>query len=163
MSDDEVLARERFVDSFGAAFHEAGIPPMSSRVFAYLLVVDREKVSARELAEGLGASAAAVSGAVNYLIGVGMIERAPGTRGDRQHYYRLFPGDIWTAILLRRLPLVERWYESMRAGIADLGHEPQAGSPLYESALYFEFMRQETPAIMERWKAYRDAHLGDQG
>lgn len=158
MVDD---AMGRFVDRFGALMREAGVPPMAARIFAYVLGADQERVSARELADGLGASAAAVSGGVNYLVGVGMLERVHGSHGDRQHYYRLFPGDLWTIILQRRLPLVARWYDSMQVGIEELGRERRPGSPLHESELYFRFMTEETPGMLERWRAYREAHLGE--
>ncbi|PJJ57696.1 DNA-binding transcriptional regulator GbsR (MarR family) [Mumia flava] len=157
---DEAVAR--FVERFGASFREAGVPPMAARAFAYILAVDSDRVSARELADGLDASPAAVSGAVKYLIETGLLERVTGSGGDRQHYYRVFSGDIWATILQRRLPLVERWYESMQEGIDDLGGVRRAGSALYESELYFAFMTQEAPRMLERWHAYRDRRLAEE-
>src|SRR5499427_10427465 len=81
-----------FIEKFAAVLVAAGFPPMPARVFVALLVTDSGRLTAADLAEVLRVSPAAVSGAVRYLIQVGLVhkERVPGSRRD---YYRM-PDDV---------------------------------------------------------------------
>ena len=89
-----------FIEKFAAVLILAGFPPMPARVFVALLVTDSGRLTAAELADLLQISPAAVSGAVRYLGGLGLVhkERVPGSRRE---YYRM-PGDIWHQVLLLR-------------------------------------------------------------
>src|SRR6202162_2383214 len=89
--------------SFMAA---AGMPPMPSRVFVALMVTDSGRLTAAELAEMLRISPAAVSGAVRYLIQLGLVhkERVPGSRRD---YYRM-PDDVWSDMFRLRDQVMQR-------------------------------------------------------
>src|SRR5215468_2405986 len=85
-----------FIERFASVLVEAGIPPMPARVFSALLVTDSGRLTAAELTELLGASPAAISGAVRYLEHVGMIgrQREPGSRRD----VYLLRNDLWYEI-----------------------------------------------------------------
>src|ERR671910_2108093 len=98
---DELL---RFVERFAMVLAESGIPRMPARVFAYVLAEDAERYTAADLARGLRVSLAAISGAVRYLVQVGLLakEREPGSRSD---HYRIFDEDIWGTIFSQRLPV----------------------------------------------------------
>ena len=65
-----------------------------------LMAADERALTAAELAERLGVSPAAISGAVRYLTQIGMLHRepSPGSRRDR---YRL-PDDPWYEVTLAK-------------------------------------------------------------
>ncbi|HLK79810.1 MAG TPA: MarR family transcriptional regulator, partial [Streptosporangiaceae bacterium] len=86
-----------YIERFAAVLVAAGFPAMPARVFVALLVAESGRLSAAELAGRLRVSPAAVSGAVRYLIQVGLVhkERVPGSRRD---YYRM-PGTMWDDLL----------------------------------------------------------------
>lgn len=131
---------------------------MPARTFAYVLGLGQRSYTAAELAEATEASPAAVSGAVNYLIGVGMLERHRGA--DRRHHYRLPPGDPWASMILRRESILRRWYEALAQATEDLREQhDEHGAPLELGAMFFAFMAQEAPAVRARWEAYRDERL----
>src|SRR5262249_61608081 len=90
--DEQAIAP--FIERFASVLVEAGVPPMSARVFSALLVTDSGRLTAAELTELLGASPAAISGAVRYLEHVGMIgrQREPGSRPDVD----LLRHDLWS-------------------------------------------------------------------
>ena len=71
-----------YIERFAAVLVVAGFPPMPARVFVALLVTDSGHLTAAELAALLQISPAAVSGAVRYLIQLGLVhkERVPGCR-----------------------------------------------------------------------------------
>ena len=100
-ADDRPLRRRgrrrreasRFIEDFASALIEMGVPRMPARVFAALLTTDSGRLTAAELAARLQVSPAAVSGAVRYLIQVGMVRRE-SEPGSRRHYYRA-PNNVW--------------------------------------------------------------------
>lgn len=155
--DDEGVLR--FVEQFGLVLHESGIPRMSARVFAYVLADDAEVYTASELAAGLRVSPAAISGAVRYLVRVGLLarERAPGARTD---HYRVYDDDVWSPITLQEVPLLDRNIELLSTGVEMLDQTRPGGRRVRETLEYFRFLRAELPRMVERWKEHR-AHLFD--
>jgi len=142
-----------FVERFAAAMTEAGMPRMPARVFGVLLTRDEGAATAAELADVLQASAGSVSGAVRYLVQVGLIlrERRPGERFD---VFRLH-NDMWYETVYDRQPQVRRWADITRTGVAAVGASTPAGRRLAETADFFEFAGAEMPALLARWRKSR--------
>ena len=84
----------------------AGMPRMPARVMMALVGSPDAGYTAAELADRLGVSAAAVSGAVRYLQSIRMIQRLP-RRGDRRDRYDIID-DGWHVVLTANMPLYER-------------------------------------------------------
>lgn len=151
-------AVHEFVQRFASALVDAGVPPMAALVFVALLTTDSGRLTADELAGSLGVSRAAISGAVGYLTHIGLIsrERQPGSR--RQQY--LLQDPTWYELVARREQLLDRWITSTRTGIEALGPTTPAGERLAESLAFFEFLRREMPAMLERWREYQARPTG---
>lgn len=151
--DQEAVAR--FVERFAAVLTDAGVPRMPARVFAALLATDGGRMSAAELSAALQVSPAAVSGAVRYLIQVELLarEREPGSRRDRY----AIRDDAWYEASLRRDAMLRRWVDELEAGLVALGPETPAGHRLRESLDFMVFVREELPALLERWQRRRAA------
>jgi len=157
---DEQAVRDQqavrpFIERFASVLVEAGVPPMPARVFSALLVTDSGRLTAAELGELLGASPAAISGAVRYLEQVGMIgrQREPGSRRD----VYLLRNDLWYEISLGRDQLLAHWANAARDGAEILGPDTPAGRRLADSHDFFVFLRQELPVLLERWRAHKAA------
>jgi DNA-binding transcriptional regulator GbsR (MarR family) len=142
-----------YIERFAAVLVAAGFPPMPARVFVALLVTDAGRLSAAELAAVLRISPAAVSGAVRYLIQIGMVhkERVPGSRRD---YYRM-PGGMWDSLIRQRDQVMTRWTALVREGIDLVGPDTPAGERLAEQAEFLEFTTKELSQILDRWQEYR--------
>jgi DNA-binding transcriptional regulator GbsR (MarR family) len=142
-----------YIERFAAVLVAAGFPPMPARIFVALLVTDSGRLSAAELAGMLQISPAAVSGAVRYLIQLGLVhkERVPGSRRD---YYRM-PGNMWDDMLRMRDQVMSRWTTLVREGIDLVGPDTQAGERLAEQASFLEFASKELGEILDRWERYR--------
>jgi predicted transcriptional regulator len=149
---------QRFVERFAANLEQAGFPRMPARVFVALLSTDSGSLTAAQLAERMQASPAAISGAVRYLVQVNLIarEREPGSRRDR---YRVYD-DAWYEAVVRRERLLTLWEDSARDGVAALGPDTPAGERMAETLAFFEFLREEMPAVLERWRDQRDVRRG---
>jgi DNA-binding transcriptional regulator GbsR (MarR family) len=142
-----------YIERFAAVLVAAGFPPMPARIFVALLVTDSGRLSAAELAEMLRISPAAVSGAVRYLIQLGLVhkERVPGSRRD---YYRM-PGNMWDDMLRMRDQVMSRWTALVREGIDLVGPDTAAGERLAEQASFLEFASKELGEILDRWERHR--------
>lgn len=142
-----------FVERFASVLVEAGIPRMPARVFAALLATDSAKLTAEELSKQLQASAAAVSGGVRYLIGVGMVRRE-GEPGSRRHHYRI-PDNVWDELVRGRDRVMEHWTAVLKEGIDLLGADTPAGTRMADSVDYFEFVIAELPRVHARWLEHK--------
>jgi DNA-binding transcriptional regulator GbsR (MarR family) len=151
--DRDPAAVLAFVEHFASALVDAGMPRMPALVFVALLSTDSGRLTADELAGQLHVSRAAVSGAVRYLSQVGMLRRERQRGSRREHY--VLQGDTWYELVMRRERLLDRWIETARTGVEALGPQTRAGERLAESMAFFEFLRAEMPALLERWRAQR--------
>ena len=148
--DDAVL---RAVERFGMLLTESGMPRMSSRLFAFMVVDGGgEGYTAGELGARLRVSAAAVSGAVRYLVQTGLVvrDRRPGDRSD---HYRLH-SDIWYETTLQRVEMLRRWETTLDETIALVGVE-NAPPSLLETRAFLAFLQSEYPDLMERWHRHK--------
>jgi DNA-binding transcriptional regulator GbsR (MarR family) len=145
--------KRQFLERFALVLADGGIPRMPARVFACILADDRPGLTAGELAAQLDVSPAAVSGAVRYLVQVRLIQRdrVPGSRAD---HYRL-ADDLWYTAIADRTELLKTWEDSLDEGVQLLGSRSTAGRRLNETRAFFEFMRGEVPAMLDRWHAHR--------
>jgi DNA-binding transcriptional regulator GbsR (MarR family) len=157
-------AVRRFIEDFASALAEMGVPRMPARVFVTLLTSDSGRLTAAELAARLSASPAAMSGAVRYLIQVGLVRRE-AEPGSRRHYYRV-PGDVWDELITIRNRAMARWTAVLREGVPVLGADTPAGARIAESVRYFEFVSAELPLVITRWRERKvtlDGHTGRAG
>jgi DNA-binding transcriptional regulator GbsR (MarR family) len=142
-----------YIERFAAVLVAAGFPPMPARVFVALVISEDGRLTAADLAATLRISPAAVSGAVRYLIQVGLVhkERVPGSRRD---YYRM-PGNMWDDLLRMRDQVMSRWGALVREGIDLVGPDTAAGARMAEQAAFLEFATQEMAGLLTRWEKYR--------
>jgi predicted transcriptional regulator len=149
-------AVRQFVEHFASLLADSGMPRMPARIFVALLTADTSRLTAEELAGLLRVSPAAVSGGVRYLVQVGLVSRETEP-GSRRHVYRM-PENVWHEMLRVRDRVMMRWADTMGGGAEVLGPGTPAGARLAESALYFEFVSKELPALLDRWEDYKTAH-----
>jgi len=144
---------ERFVEQFALLLAEAGLQRMPSRVFGALIVTESGKLTAGEIADTLRVSPAAVSGAVRYLLQVGLIvkRRDPGERRD--HYE--VTDDMWYETYANRDTQMKQWAGLMAEGVAAVGADTKAGWRLETSRQFFEFLGRELPELMRKWREYQ--------
>ncbi len=151
---DEEAVR-RFIERFALDLTEAGMARMPARVFAALLTTDDGRRTAAELAGLLQVSPAAISGAVRYLTQLRMVARGREP-GERRDHYQI-SGDMWYEVVARRDELLAHWEQDLQDGIKAVGPDTPAGARLEENRRYFQFLREEAPRVMARWRELRSA------
>lgn len=146
-------AHERFVERMGSALTEAGLPRLSARVFAALLVDDDGRMTAAELGEALGVSPAGVSGAVKYLDQIGMLRRER-ERGSRRDVY-VVEDDAWHTSVLRLSQTYAPLMSALGGAIGSLDKDSGVRRRLVLSREFLSFFLTELEAIGDRWSAHR--------
>ena len=148
-------AVEEFAEQTAATLTAAGFPPMPARVLLALMVTENASLTAEELATRLGASPAAISGAVRYLQSISIIRRhtVPGTR---RHLYEL-PDHFWYATSNSQVPLYTHLIGLAEKGAEAMDPESRVRSRVEDMASYFRFIRERMPALMNEWMASRTA------
>ncbi|MGN6199383.1 GbsR/MarR family transcriptional regulator [Humibacter sp.] len=138
-----------YAERAAALLTAAGFPRMASRVL-FALTVSETGLTAAELAERLSASAAAISGAVRYLQGFGMVRRVsqPGSRRD---VYEL-PDNPWYSAGLSE----DRFYGAMYSlaeGIPEAagGRDTVAGARIAEMSDFLKYFRKRLPELLDEW------------
>lgn len=143
-----------YVEQFAGLLSDSGLQRMSARVFSYVLVDDADTYTAAEIAEGLGISLAAVSGAVRELTTAGLLfkTRRASTRAD---VYRLKDEDLWGSIMLDRSPIIRRYRDLAIEGMENLPEGP-GRDRLIQTAAFMEFVDHEMALMRRRWNEQRD-------
>jgi DNA-binding transcriptional regulator GbsR (MarR family) len=145
--------RAAFVERLGAALTSAGLARLPSRIFAAVLVDEDGRMTAAEIGETLGVSPAAVSGAVKYLDGVGMVRRER-ERGSRRDVF-VVDDEAWHDTLLQADNIYRPMINALSAGVDDLGPDDPATERLVVSREFMEFILEELKGINDRWTARR--------
>ncbi|MGN9802967.1 GbsR/MarR family transcriptional regulator [Micromonospora sp. L32] len=149
-----------FVERMAMAFADVGFPRMAARVLFTVMSAD-EPLTAAEIGERLGVSAAAVSGAVRYLTQFGMLVREP-VKGSRRDRYRM-PDNPWYEATITKTGLYKTFIDIAGGGVDALrGRDTPAGERVAEMRDFFVFVQEEIDSLGERWRARRAAtgHLG---
>ena len=143
-----------FVEQTAAALANAGFPKMPARVLMALMASEEPGMTAAELASQLGASAAAISGAVRYLQNLAIIRRVAQS-GSRRDRYEL-PEDPWYTTSMNQNPIY-----LMLAGLADSGlraiddPDSRASMRIAEMGRFYRFMNEGMPKLLAEWESLR--------
>lgn len=144
---------ERFIERFALVLNASGFQRMAARAFAALLASDSGSLTARDLAEQLRCSPAAVSGAVRYLEQARLVRRArePGQRVD--HF--ALGDDAWYEAIAERADVFDALTESLTDGIRAVGGSSPAGERIAETRDFFQYLKDEMPLMAARWRDSR--------
>jgi len=132
-----------------------GMPRMPARVMMALAGSPDEGYTAADLADRLGVSAAAVSGAVRYLVSMRLIHRL-SRPGDRRDRYDLAE-DSWSGMITANAPL----YGTLAASLDRIADEnpaaPASAARAHEIADFLRYLAERMPQLAAEWRAGRDA------
>jgi DNA-binding MarR family transcriptional regulator len=145
-----------FADQTGRFFaRQYGLPPVTGRVFGWLLICDPPEQTAAEIAEALQTSRSAVGSAIASLENQGQIlrTRAAGERADRVSFH--------PDAAVRALEAPHEYGAMLglaRHGLEVLRDAPPARrARLLGAAAFYEFLLERMPALADEWRARSDA------
>ncbi len=136
----------------------AGMARMPARVMMALVGSPDDGYTAAELGERLGVSAAAVSGAVRYLVSMRLIQRV-SRPGDRRDRYDLVD-DAWSGMITANAPM----YAALAAAMDDIA-DANADAPLSvararDVADFLRYLAERMPRLADEWRAQRETDRG---
>ncbi len=149
--------RPDLAERIASSLADAGIARLPSRVFAALLVDDAGRMTSAELVAFLHVSAGAISGAVRYLLQMGMIRRER-ERGSRRDVY-VVDDDAWHGLMLRRNQMYAPIKSALATSIESLGPDAPAHDRLVLTREFLTFVEDFYRDIAEAWEA-RKQELG---
>jgi predicted transcriptional regulator len=133
-----------------------GFPRMAARVLIAMMSADEPSLSAADLGERLGVSAAAVSGAVRYLVQMGLLAREPDP-GSRRDRYRL-PDNVWYEASVIKGGLLKAVADLANSGVDALGGAATpSGARIAEMRDFFVFIQVELDDMLAKWRASKAA------
>lgn len=133
-----------------AVLTSAGMPRMPARVMMALVGSPDEGYTAAELAERLGVSAAAVSGAVRYLQSMRLIGRI-SRPGDRRDRYDL-ADDAWHDVVTGNAPIYDRLADLMDAIADENATAPASVRRARDTASFLRFLSVRMPQLADKWR-----------
>lgn len=147
---------DEFIERMGQFLASQGMPPMCGRLWGALLIAHPVEQTAAEVAERLGASRGAISGATRLLSAAGLIRRAT-KRGDRREWLSAPPGSV-TGLMSSFLPRITAFRALTEQGLELVNDlPPPAGSALRELHDFYAFFEREWPTILARYQAQQTA------
>jgi DNA-binding transcriptional regulator GbsR (MarR family) len=144
-----------FIERLSLLLVDMGLPPMPARVWATCMSADEDALTPGDLAQRLGVSPAAISGAVRYLLQVGLLERVP-IPGSRRQHYRV-PTGLWYEAFMHREQALKAFSAVAAEGIKTLGARSPAGARMAEIRDFFEFLADALPKLLSDWRAQSEA------
>ena len=150
----ETAAIHAAIEQCAAVLVGSGFPSMPARALVHLLAAEEGGLTAADLGERLGASPAAVSGAVRFLETVGIVSRRtqPGSRRVRWEVV----DHAWYTVLAGQGPLYARTAAAADR-IADAIGDPSATGArrAAELAAFYRFLGRRMPELLEEWASSR--------
>lgn len=146
--------KSKFIEEMGVLFGKMGVPPMSGRIFAWLLICDPPHQTAGELGEALGASKGSISSNIRMLVAGGLVERTV-IGSSRQAHFCIKTGS-WIELIDGHGVKFREMKELAEKGLDLLGQINGASRErLYEMRDFYSFLEQEFPKMIERYNKVR--------
>ncbi len=151
-----------FVDATGVWISKSyGMPQMTGRVLAWLLVCEPVEQTAAQLAEALDASKGSISGATGMLVRARLVDRLH-VRGERADRFRLRP-EAWDE-QLRDQPGTDEARAVLAQGREALAGEPDARlARLEELDAFYAWWQWRSQELFDEWQEYKRTKLGGRG
>jgi predicted transcriptional regulator len=148
-------AEQAYIEEFGLYWEQMGLPRMTGRILAWLLICDPPQQTMNDLTEALQASKSSISTGTRMLIQFGFIERV-SLPGERRDYYQILP-HMWSRVLGEKQNQFTLFMQLAERGLALLdktdGPRRERLEEMYD---LYAFMDREYPALLERWRAGRE-------
>jgi DNA-binding MarR family transcriptional regulator len=147
----------QFVDAAGDWWARSyGLPRMTGRVLAWLLVCEPVEQTAAQLADALDASRGSISGATGMLVRAGLVDRLH-IRGERADRFRVRP-DAWDEQVRDQGATEAR--ALLAQGLDALAGEPAARRQrLEDMEAFYAWYESRVPALWDEWQRYKRKNL----
>lgn len=154
--DDAEAFRDDFVARFAAYWQSQGRPKAEGRIVGYLLVADRDAVSAEAVAEGAGVSRGSVSQSVRRLRELGFVTLVDSP--DSRSRLISMDEDVWGGFLRNERSYLRQQRDlaaSALERLPDLGESSR--TRLHNMYDYMTWLDGHHDVLLEHWEEYKAA------
>jgi hypothetical protein len=142
-----------FITAVGTELAAQGFPRIPAFVIVALTVSESGRMTAADLRDEVGVSAAAISGAIRYLSALRFVRIVTGP-GGRRHVYEL--GETpWYTASLDNVAMYRRIGGLVRESATAITGRPAARARAGELAEFFAFLERRMPALLAEWDEER--------
>lgn len=146
--------QQELIEKIGVFYEREGRQPVCGRILGLLLVSDRPELTFDEVRELLQISKSATSNALNLLLQTGTVEYITYS-GDRKRYFRLKKSSLLEGFT-EKFNKIIGIKEILKEVLASRSNKTQDfNCGLQEYIDFMEFMEQEIPLLLEKWKVKR--------
>lgn len=141
----------KLVEELGIYYEKTDLQPAAARIYALLMVSDRNELTFEEIHENLNISKSAASNAINLMIGTQRVEYI--TRpGERKRYFRCKVESL-TDGMQKSLYSLEVFNSLLKEVITLRPEETKEfNDNLKEVVGFLDFISQELPLLVQKWK-----------
>lgn len=150
MSDTNA-ERHAMMDRLAVTLQGSGFPKTIARVYAALMMAPGEGLSTSELMDEVHTSKASITGAMQFLTNIELVERYT-VRGSRESHYRMLKGR-WGPLMAKKLLGIAHVRQTAEDALA-LTESVAARERLQEMHDVYSFYEAEINGIIERWNAH---------
>lgn len=148
---------QEFIARWSRILASEGLPPVAGRLWAWLLICEPPDQTVDGIAEAIGASRGAISGAVRMLEPSGLILRSKH-RGDRREHWRSAP-DAMIRVLETKERQVRPSLDVLEGTLASLEDRTDASlRRLRETRDLYAMLAAGFPTLIAQFKAVRAAN-----
>ncbi|MFE9244510.1 GbsR/MarR family transcriptional regulator [Nocardiopsis sp. NPDC006938] len=146
--------RDDFVGRFAAYWQSQGRPKAEGRIVGYLLVADRDAVSAEAVAEGAGVSRGSVSQSVRRLRELGFVTLVDSP--DSRSRLISMDEDVWGGFLRNERGYLRQQRDLAASALERLPHlGPSSRTRLHNMYDYMTWLDGYHDVLLEQWERYK--------
>ncbi len=153
-TEERIQKQKLLIEEIGAGFDREGMSPVTGRVLALLMVMDKEQYTFDEIIEELEISKSSASVALKNLEIRGNVEHIT-LPGDRKRYFRLKARNPF--VLIDDFVTKMKHFQEVQGKILELkaDHNSRISQFLLELNKIIEFVLGHTEELKERYAAHR--------
>ncbi|WP_205499955.1 GbsR/MarR family transcriptional regulator [Rufibacter psychrotolerans] len=146
--------QKHLIEKIGIYHEQQGLPPVVGRIMGLLYVSDRPHLSFEEIVDTLNISKSAASNALNLLLQMRLLEYTTYP-GDRKRYFGALM-DNWYEEVINKMESILGFSKLLRQANDLRGNSnPAMHEKVLERIEFMEFLSQEVPMLLEKWRQGR--------
>ena len=146
--------QKQLIEKMGIYHEQQGFPPVTGRIMGLLYVTDRLHLSFEEITETLNISKSATSNALHLLQQMRLIEYTTYP-GDRKRYFGALL-ECWHDEVVNKMESILAFSKLLRQANDLRGDSnPDMNHKVLERIEFMEFLSQEVPMLLEKWRKER--------
>jgi DNA-binding transcriptional regulator GbsR (MarR family) len=142
------------IEELGLHFEKSGMQSAASRIYALLMISDKNELTFEEIYETLNMSKSAVSNSLNFLIASNQVDFI--TRpGERKRYFRCKIKSLKEGVQ-KTLESMEVFNSILKKVLEERSEESKEFNKGLEDVVsYLDFMKEQLPALFVKWESLK--------